>query len=642
MPTKSISWMVPALLALVLFSWNIGGYDLWPADEPRFGLVAREMVESGDYLAPRVNNQPYLEKPPLLMWAIAAASWPFGDVTEISTRIPPVLAGVLTVICTFVLAQRFYGAKVAWWAALILMTTTKFWFEARTARTDILLTACLAASLLTFWWWYETRHRRWLVVFYAAIAAAVMAKGPPGLIFPLLLIVAFFWREPEERRQTHWVLGLTAVAGVALLWLIPARMAVADEMAVRAEQAMIFDVVGQLLARAFFGIDKAQWPWYYIINLPFDWLPWSLFFPWTLLWLWRHRREDDRMRYLLCWILPAFVLFSIAVDKRQVYLLPLYPAIAILVARSVLDLAADARAVWRIRTATVWTATLIVIALIPIGLLFTPYRDSWRMTLVIPITAAIGFAFWTSIQSREGGSATLHHLMAFQTATLCVLTASFVFPVVNEFKSARHFLEPVRILAERDEPMRLYSLCFTREEYVYYARHFHEPVLTEKVPVPAVDRAERIRLLRQQRRLRHDIADAVDSVALGCLTQVTANEVYAMRRAIQETVREDEDVDADVAEDFQNTLKNVIRAFAHEFEGPGAAFLFVQQEDWRWILAFNPAMRHYPVIDVRTVGSRHVMLVGNEEGADRLRAYGIAVPPYRPAAPLRYTDTRTP
>ena len=109
------------LLALVafaafLFALDTSQHDLWPPDEPRYAQVAREMLESGDWLVLRVNGEPYLEKPPLLFWAIAAVSVPFGDITETTARIPSILAGLGTVVLTYLIATRLFGRRTAWWA----------------------------------------------------------------------------------------------------------------------------------------------------------------------------------------------------------------------------------------------------------------------------------------------------------------------------------------------------------------------------------------------------------------------------------------------------------------------------------------------------------------------------------------------
>jgi 4-amino-4-deoxy-L-arabinose transferase-like glycosyltransferase len=111
-----------ALLAAVLFSVNLGGYDLWPADEPRYAQVAREMLDSGNWLSPTVNGESYLEKPPLLFWSQALVSLPFGDINECTARVPSALSGIVVLVLTYLLARGLFGAQTAFYAALFLLT----------------------------------------------------------------------------------------------------------------------------------------------------------------------------------------------------------------------------------------------------------------------------------------------------------------------------------------------------------------------------------------------------------------------------------------------------------------------------------------------------------------------------------------
>ena len=159
-------------VSAVLFSAGIRQYDLWSPDEPRFAQAAREMIQRGDYLAPHVNAQPYMEKPPLLFWLMALCSAPFGDVNEFGARMPSVAAGVATVGLTYLLALRVLkDTRLALWAAIILMTNLRFWWQARFGQIDMLLTACMTAGLYALWRFDEERDRRWLFLLYGAVAA---------------------------------------------------------------------------------------------------------------------------------------------------------------------------------------------------------------------------------------------------------------------------------------------------------------------------------------------------------------------------------------------------------------------------------------------------------------------------------------
>ncbi len=514
---------------------NIGGYDLWPADEPRFGEVAREMIQFDDYLMPRVNGEPYREKPPLLFWAIAAASWPFGDVTALSARIPSVLAGLATVLFTYLLTKRLYDRRTAWWAAVVLMTGFRFWHQARTVQIDMLLTACLTLVLLAFWCWHDTRRRRWLLLFYAAIAAGVYAKGPPAIVFPVLLVIAFYWKQKEERRKVHLVWGTVAVVAAIALWLIPARMA-AGGGSQGAETAIAGNLFRQIIGRFFLGVSKAQWPWYYVAQtLPVDLLPWTLFAPWTIYWTWRRRKEGPAMRLLLAWTIPALTFFSICVGKRAIYILPLFPAFAILTARSVLDLMAGDRSVWRKRTAAAWGVSLLLFGALPFALLLTPYRDVWGRGFLIlsPLRLRIrrGYAAGAS---RRTDCRALHVAIASHFAGIALLSALFILPALNPHKSARWICEPVRGLAQTGREFDLYSVGFSREEYIFYSKHFHEAVLTDLLPVEHPEGMTLLEMAKRQKRLRKAIEEAVAAVAIASFDKVTPDELQALERAVHD------------------------------------------------------------------------------------------------------------
>ncbi|HEO70026.1 MAG TPA: glycosyltransferase family 39 protein, partial [Candidatus Hydrogenedentes bacterium] len=255
--TRVLHYAVLLSVAALLLVTNIDGYDLWPPDEPRFAEVAREMIQSGDFLVPRVNGEPYLEKPPLLFWAIAAASAPFGEVTSVSARLPSIIAALIALLCTYRLASRLMGARVGLWSAIVLMTNVRFAWQGRMGQIDMLLTACLSAAFLAFWRWHETPRRRWLFTFYAAIAMAVYAKGPVGILLPLMLAIAFYWHKRDRRRRLHLFWGMLGIAVAIGAWLIPARMAAATDLGATAGSLVAGNLFRQTVGRFFLGVSHA-------------------------------------------------------------------------------------------------------------------------------------------------------------------------------------------------------------------------------------------------------------------------------------------------------------------------------------------------------------------------------------------------
>lgn len=602
-----------SLLAAALFASGIGLYDLWPPDEPRYAQVAREMLDRGDFLTPHVNGQPYYEKPPLLFWLIAACSAPFGDVTVISARMPSAAAGVVAVAFTFLLAEAMFGARIAFWAALALMTCARVWWQAHTGQIDMLLTACMMAGFYALWRFEDDRRNRWLILLYGAAAAGMLSKGPVALVFPLLLIAVFYWRNPPGRRATHWLLGSLVVIVAVALWYIPARLLAAET----AEQAVVSGMGGNLfrniVGRLFLGVSKAQPPWYYLTTIPVDLLPWTLVLPWTLPWFWKRRASNRAMWFLWCAIVPALIFFSISAGKRAVYILPLFPLFAIVIAASLVELADSARAVWRRRTALAWALLLLVLGIAPFILRFTKYADLGSGTLNVfgglAIVAGIGVfgaALFTDMKALPAA-------IAAPFAVLLLAAPWTVLPTVNTLKSARDFCAPVRTLAEAGASFHLYSVGFSREEYVFYSHHPHEDVFTSLIGETPPDLAALMDVAEAQKRARKLIADAVEEVPIADLGSVTPEERQSLRIAIEQAIAgSDRGVQALRA--FENDLTAEADAFAATFSGPEPAFMFVQVQDWRWLLPMFSTPPEYHVVHGEGVGRREVLLLANKEG----------------------------
>lgn len=621
MATRSpLLWLVP--LACVLFAGGIGGYSLWPADEPRFGEVAREMHASGDYLVPRMNGQTYLEKPPLLFWSMALFAVPLGDVTETAARLPSVVSGVASLLLAYALAMRIFGPRVALWTAIILITSHRFWWQARTAQIDMLLTACMMLSLYALWRWDARRERRWLWLLWGAVAAGMLAKGPPALVFPLLCIWFFYRPEPFARRGTHWLIGTLGVCVATALWYVPARIAGAATMAQALEAGIGDNLLRNTIGRFFLGVSKAEPPWHYLLTIPADLAPWTLFLPVALVWTWRHRADHRGMRLLWSWTVPALIFFSLSIGKRSIYILPLFPVFGILLAAALCDLMDRAperllrlharvwRALWGLLAVTGAIAWLVVQR--------TPYADLAPMLLVVafalPLIAVPAFLPWPRSPWR------VPQVLAAQTAALMLFIAFWVLPGIERHKGAQDFCAPIRTLAERGEAFRLYSVGFSREEYVYYARHHHEPVFMGLIPMEGVEGLDPVALARQQIRARKLIMEAVEEVPVADMERVTPAERAALRAAIDEAVKNSGPY-AGALRLFEDALRRAIDEFDAAFRADTPAYMFVQDEDWRWLLALHSVPPAHTILRHEPVGRRNVLLFANDAGA-RLAGVG--------------------
>ena len=326
------SWLLLASLAALLFLPGLGNHSLWNPDEPRYAEVAREMLASGDWAVPHVNGRLYAQKPPLHFWLIAAVGATRGGVDEVAARLPTALAAIGTILLVFALGRRLFGERAAWYAVAAFATGLKILRQGRFGQIDMLLVFLVT---LAVWAWvraeqlYEagdTRpHHLW---FFAAAGFATLAKGPVGLLPPLLSILAFaaLTRDGSIVRRLRLGRGLLIWLAVIALWLGPATISAGGEYF----RQMVFK---QNVTRYANPWHHRQ-PWYYYFTVILgDFFPWSLLLPGAWLVAWRELTGRGRRWWLftLAWVVVTVVFFSLSPGKRTVYVLTMYPAMALAV-----------------------------------------------------------------------------------------------------------------------------------------------------------------------------------------------------------------------------------------------------------------------------------------------------------------------
>jgi hypothetical protein len=213
------------------------------------------------------------------------------------------------------------------------------------------------------------------------------------------------------------------------------------------------------------------------------------------------------------------------------------------------------------------------------------------------------------------------------------LSALIVMPVINVRKSARDFCAPIRALAEQGKDFDLYSVSFTREEYVFYSRHFFKELYTDIIPLAHDHDMDALDMLRFQRDLARAIGKAVAKVNVADIKAITPEELEALRDAVDKAVLKGKYTD-ELIEDFKHGLEAESAAFFDVFDSSQPAFLYVQENDWRWIYAIHPDVHGAVVVREDHVGSRHVLLIANPSGATLL--------PMKTARSAKKTESCTP
>jgi 4-amino-4-deoxy-L-arabinose transferase-like glycosyltransferase len=334
-PDRRDAWALLILvgLCLALFFVRLGGMALLNQDEGRHATTSKEMVQTGDWLTPRFNGENFYDKPALFNWFVAACFVVMGF-TEFAARLPAAVLGLATVLVTFALGRRMFGRTVGLLAGAALATSGEFLVLSRVVVHDISLTFAQTGTLACFYFVFTTGgvvRKRWLLLFYAAAAVAVLAKGPVGVVLPALIIGLFLLliRRWDLIRQTllcPW--GILIFLVIACPWYV--AMSLQHDDYVRS-----FFLEKNL--GSFLGIGKPDHPqpfFYYVGILFGGFFPWSCFLPVALV----HtagppgRKNRQPLLYLTIWLCTVFVFFSVATSKLSTYILPLFPAAALLVA----------------------------------------------------------------------------------------------------------------------------------------------------------------------------------------------------------------------------------------------------------------------------------------------------------------------
>jgi len=320
----------PALLAVLLTGALLGVRLAGPlhmesGDQAKSAQYVLHVLATGEWLVPLEKGDKLPTKPPLSTWIRAASAAVAGAPTEAALRVPGVLAGLLFVLLTVLLARRVAEPPVPLAAGLAAGGCYLFLKAATIVRPDVFMALLVLASVLATVAALDRGGRGRGALSFVLLGLAVLAKGPAAILFwaSAILPWALLARERPDLRRLAPLLGVPPFLAVVLAWAVPA-------FATRPE---LLDVMlrGELARHAGDGGEPV---WQYLLVFPGRFLPWVLLLPFGIAIAWRARRDDPRWRLglPLGWFAGSFLVMSLFASKRADYLLPLIPAAAILAA----------------------------------------------------------------------------------------------------------------------------------------------------------------------------------------------------------------------------------------------------------------------------------------------------------------------
>jgi 4-amino-4-deoxy-L-arabinose transferase-like glycosyltransferase/membrane-associated phospholipid phosphatase len=449
-PVARMRWLA-WVCAVVLAAIDVGARTLTNNDEARFPVLAQFILGGGDWLVPSLNGVPYVNKPPLLAWVIAAASWPIGHVTQLTAVIPSVLAGLITVIVVYRLGRELWNPTTGRYAAAIVATTQGLFIHSRVPMPDMMLTAFGALSL---WALHRMRRRQpglaWLA-FYAALAAGFWTKGPAGLMpLGVALGYALLRRRVEPIGWLRLGPGVLVLAGLLAPWVLAASLREAEAVHTTVAVDYVLWYVPQHLS-----IMTLLTPIEHLISVM---VPWAWLAPFALYDAWQLRRgkgaEREAVVLVLLWIVAVFALVSVSQQQRVRYYVPLVPPVSLLLGWWLGTAVVQRRtlSLWPFR----WTAALLgtgaAIAVVWSAAQGHLLRDAWVM---LPTstgqTALVIVAGATVIIATELGLRTQRLTRAVPIA---VVAAAVFLAALNHAEQRQHnaaadFPAMVRLAAQQ-------------------------------------------------------------------------------------------------------------------------------------------------------------------------------------------------
>ena len=478
---KQLWWLIIAV-AVIWFA-NLEYRKLIKPDEGRYAEIPREMVVSGDWTTPRLNGMKYFEKPPLQYWATATAYTVFGQ-HQWTSRLWTALTGFAGIFLVWFAGLRLFGPEAARYAAILLGSSMLYVLMAHIDTLDMgvtfFITLGIVGLLLSQSEADKKIQRYWMLLAWAALALAVLSKGLMGLVLPgaALFIYMVVQRGFSVLKRMHWLPGLAVFLLITAPWFYLVMKANPEFF----QKFFIYEHYTRFTTK---DLGRYQ-PWYYFVPiLLLGMLPWTLLMFDTLINAWRgsklpegasQNRAFNAARFLLVWAVFIYLFFTVSGSKLPSYLLPMFPALALLMGRQLAEMSSR-RLFWLI--VPILPLTLLGLGLAPFTarLADTPLQlqgySAYAWWLVAAaliwslgvIAALVLLRRSNAVKEHSKFSAVL--VLALSSLLAAQLGASGYNTIAKE-RSAYYIAEAIRPYVKADEPF--YSVDTYEQTLPFYLK----------------------------------------------------------------------------------------------------------------------------------------------------------------------------
>jgi 4-amino-4-deoxy-L-arabinose transferase-like glycosyltransferase len=476
-------------LCFVIYFVNLGQWDLWSPDEPRYAEVSREMVNGGDWILMHRNGELYTDKPPLFFWFNGITSFLWQGVTPFSVRFPSALFGTLTVLLTFFIGRRLYSSRTGFLSGLILATSFQFAYLSTRGNIDTTLTFFTTASILCFIQWYQSNQEGEISLkgmkglsfygYYVGMALATLAKGPVGFILPLLVTLLFLLVQKDWKgiKAMRLLPGILLFLAIVLSWYLPAVLMGGKDYLNATLLHHSFDRFAK-------GSAHIRPIYYYLYQFPPNFLPWIIFLPAAMAYGFSRAMIAKRKEFLflMIWFICIFGFFTLSKGKRGLYFLPLFPAVSLMVGKLWEDFVSFSMKHFRHEWITIPLYGLMgVICVAGVAL---PWVISAKLpsyfSYSLPVAfLLVGVSIGLFVLNRFKYYGAIFLLLIGMMAGGFFYALRVVFPLVNPYKSSRFICQEITTRMQPGEKLAIYG-DFEPGPFNFYTGIVPIPVLEEE------------------------------------------------------------------------------------------------------------------------------------------------------------------
>ncbi len=320
-----LRWFVFLSVAF-LYLFNLGLNQVWQPNEAFYADASKNMLKNMDFLTPVYNGEIRLNKPPMTYWLTALSFYLLG-INEFALRFFQVLAGLGAGFATYFFARRFYDERTALLSFVVLTLSFQFIANARYTSPEILLTFFTSLSLYLWFLSYKSGSGFLLFLALTSSVMAVLTKGPVGFLMPAgIIFIYLVLTDPRELLKFRYYIGTLYVALVGGWWFLYQYITNREEFV----HIFLKENIKRIYALEEDPI------YFYLLDINVSFLPYSFIFYIALFWALRKARGE--LSFPLVWFGTIFVVFSLVKMKIPVYIMPAFPAMAIITSRFLVEI----------------------------------------------------------------------------------------------------------------------------------------------------------------------------------------------------------------------------------------------------------------------------------------------------------------